>query len=433
MKSLQPNSKLTTKNKLDQWLDRLNQEKIDLGLERCATVYQRLQLEKTSATVITVAGTNGKGSTVAILSALLQALGKSVGSFTSPHLIKYNERICINDQPVSDQNIIDAFEEIKQSSNKTNLSYFEYALLAALINFKRTQVDVILLEVGLGGRLDACNVVNADSTIITSISYDHIDWLGDNLESIGFEKAGIFRAKQQALFADVNCPKSIIKHAKKLGTDLMLFGEDYRFKIQSQGFSFNFAEHNFNSLKTPNLTGNWQLKNASAAIASLLRLGFKLKPKHINQALTTINLPARLQLINKHPAIYLDVAHNLQAASQLAQWLKDNPIKGKTRAVFSVLSDKQFDQWVSCFKGIVDHWFIAELDCPRAMKITDMRQTLADHVGLISIFDDINQAYKMSKQCSKSEDRIIVFGSFYVIAQVLNSNQENLDLPNQSL
>lgn len=407
---------MKAKTALNNWLEQLNQQKIDLGLERVKTVFEKLKLKPPQ--IITVAGTNGKGSVIATLSALLQSKGVRVGCFTSPHLFRFNERITINDEMLSDEAILFAFVQIQSAQKQVNLSYFEYAFLAACYLFEQHQADVWLMEVGLGGRLDAVNVLNADAAIITTIDFDHTHILGDSLEQIGAEKAGILRPGQVACFAAENCPASIVDKAKQINCDLQRCGIDYRVERNDNGFNYHSTKYNYQNLNRPKLRGDWQIDNAAAAINVLSRLGYRFTTEEINAALPNTKLKARLQIIQDSPQVVVDVAHNAQSASALAQWLHNNPAKGTVRAVFSVLADKNLTSWLPQLQAYIDHFFIFELDNPRRSELTDLRQQMADCVGLISCCENAHQAYQQALKCSEKDDRIVIFGSFHVIDEV---------------
>ena len=416
-------SLLMSKKTLDDWLNSLNQDKIDLGLARVKQVYQNLNLRKVQT--ITVAGTNGKGSTVAMLTALLKHQGLKVGAFTSPHIFIFNERIAINGNPVDDEAIVAAFERIDAAKGDVSLSYFEYAFLLSCCVFDMQSVDVQLMEVGLGGRLDAVNVLDADAAIITGIDIDHVDWLGSDLESIGKEKAGILRPGQVATFGAKKCPESVVSHAEAVTCDLQLLNNDYQYTTTGDSFDYQDNKVHMAGLNRPNLQGDWQVQNAAAAINALMRLGYQLKTTEINKAMNDIKLSGRLETISEQPLIIADVAHNAQSARALAQWLKDNPISGQTRAVFSVLKDKQMNTWLPEFDGLIDHWFVFELQGERAMPMTDMRFEMVEHVDLMSCFKSPKEAYALAKLGTKSEDRLLVFGSFHVLDAVLSDANKN--------
>ena len=420
--------KTDTLSKLEQRLVELNQYKIDFGLERLKTVIERLNLTHNLPQIITVGGTNGKGSTVAALSSLLKIKSNSkslaFGAFTSPHIFKFNERININGRLATDEEILNAFEIIDAAKAEIDLSYFEYAFLAAVLLFKQYEVDVMLLEVGLGGRLDAVNCMNADASIVTTVDLDHISWLGDNIESIAHEKAGIMRANNPVIFGDKNTPVAITKHANKVGAKLIQLEQDYQVKLEDNTFNYSYLTHSYAGLKQPHLKGDWQIKNFSSALTALLALGYRFNAEEVQDAIDGWQLKGRLQTIQTEPLVLADVAHNRQAVQLLAQYLKDNPIKGQTRAVFSVLADKQLHTWLSDLDAVIDHWFIFELAGERALDILSLKTALADHVSLFSQYDSGQQAYDMALKCSEAEDRVIVFGSFHVLEGVFE-NQIN--------
>ena len=410
--------KTDTSSKLNQRLDDLNQYKIDLGLDRLQLVLKRLDLLQPSQQIITVGGTNGKGSTVTALSSLLKTQSKSFGVFTSPHIFKFNERININGRLATDDEILQVFEQIDVVRAETSLSYFEYALLAALLLFRQHDVEVMLLEVGLGGRLDATNALDADACVITTVDLDHTAWLGDTIEAIAHEKAGIMRADKPVVFGDVNTPEAIKLHANQLGLHLIQFDVAYQISLHDKAFSYHHLGHSYANLKRPKLKGDWQIKNFSSALTVLLSLGYRFSFDQVQQAIAGWQIKGRLQTIQSAPLVLADVAHNRQSAQQLAQYLNAHPCKGQTRAVFSVLADKQLGDWLGELAELVDHWFVFELAGKRAMGIMELKTTLAEHVGLFSQFDSGQQAYDMALQCSEAEDRVVVFGSFHVLEEV---------------
>ena len=405
-KSLMNNNQNSANISLAQWLARLetgHSKKIDLGLQRVKQVYENLAIAKIAPTIITVAGTNGKGSTVAILSAICQQAGYKVGEFTSPHLLKYNERIKINSQNASDEQIVAAFSMIETACGNISLSYFEYATLAAAIIFKQEHVDIAILEVGLGGRLDSVNTIDTDCAVITTIDIDHCNWLGDSKEAIGYEKAGIMRAGKPAIYGDVNCPQSIIDYAKKIQAELN-FVSDFTIK---DSFSLNIA-------------GDYQIKNVKTAILALKSLNqLQISDENIQQGLKNIQLFARLQIVSHNPEVIVDVSHNQQAAIELSNWLQQNPIKGKTIAVFAVLADKKPINWLHYFQAVIAVWCISQVDSERAMPTNELLQALAESAQLICSFDSVSQAYEKAKIMAEKDDRIIVFGSFYTVSEVL--------------
>ena len=402
------------KKSLESWLNKLeinHSKKIDLGLKRVAAVFKSLNLGKIAPVIISIAGTNGKGSTVAMVSAIAQKSGYKVGEFTSPHILRYNERIKINSIAVSDEHITAAFELIEQNLNGISLSYFEYSTLAAAIIFKQEKVDVAVLEVGLGGRLDSTNVIDSDCAIITTIAIDHTNWLGNTIESIAHEKAGIMRKNKPVIYGDKSCPNSIVQHAKKCGANLIL----------SENVKTN------QPLKL-NIEGEFQQKNAKTAVVALKALSNKLRisDKDIEKGLLDIKLSGRLEVISTNPSIIIDVSHNEQAAQELSHWLKSNPINGKTIAVFAVLSDKNAAGWFKYFKDVIDIWCVSAVDNPRAMPVKDLMTHLANSASLITSFPNVQTAMTKAKVMASPTDRIIVFGSFYTVSDALTSINEFL-------
>jgi len=412
--------KSNKKTALERRLDELNQYKIDLGLDRLKVVIKRLSLDQNLPQIITVGGTNGKGSTVAALCSLLNSLPEKLnyGAFTSPHIFKFNERFNINGRLATDDEILKVFQVIDGAKENINLSYFEYAFLAALLLFTEHEVDVMLLEVGLGGRLDAVNVLDADACIITTVDLDHTDWLGDNVEAIAMEKAGIMRAGKPVVFGDHNAPKSILSNAQKIGAQLIEFNSAYQISISQDMFSYHHQAQSYMNLNRPQLKGDWQIKNFSSALTVLLALDYKFNHTEIQKAIDDWRITGRLQTIQDNPLVLADVAHNRQAVQQLAEYLKTKQVKGKTRAVFSVLEDKHVETWLSELEPVIDHWFVFELAGERAMDALSLKVMLADNVTVFSQFDSGQEAYELALKCSEPEDRVIVFGSFHVLDEV---------------
>lgn len=409
---------LEQNNLLSNRLNQLNQYKIDLGLDRLRTVLQRLNLSELKQQIILVGGTNGKGSTVTALCSMLKTKSKSYGAFTSPHIFKFNERIKVNDTEASDAEIMAAFTLIDEAKQGINLSYFEYAFLAALLIFTQHDVAVIVLEVGLGGRLDATNVMDADVAIITTVDIDHTEWLGDDIESIAQEKAGIMRAQQAVIYGDTNTPVAISQHAQQVAAKLIQFNLDYQISFDQFSVSYSYQSFQYDCLNRPALKGDWQLKNLSSALTAMLELGYLFTHSEIQQSIDNWQIRGRLQTIQNKPLVLADVAHNKQSMTQLVNWLRENPIKGNTRAVFSVLDDKQLDNCLGLLDEVVDHWFVFQLQSERGMAINKLKLTLADHVSLFSTFETASETYKAALVVSKPEDRIIVFGSFHVLEEV---------------
>ncbi|MFV0543445.1 MAG: bifunctional folylpolyglutamate synthase/dihydrofolate synthase [Marinicella pacifica] len=408
---------------LDQWLAGFNENKIDLGLSRVQTVLSRPPFHQINAKIITVGGTNGKGSTVTAVSALLNAAGYRVGTFTSPHIFRYNERIQIDGQAQSDAAIVAAFAAIDEIREAVPLSYFEYAFLAGLYIFHQARVDYMVLEVGLGGRLDAVNALDSDLSIITTVDIDHSHWLGDSIEAIAAEKAAIMRSGCVMVYGDTDCPKAILNRAKDEQVRLLQASIDFNSSMHSKGFDFRQGNTQFNNLPLPRMAGDVQVRNFTTALTAVLTLEKKLDASIIGHALATWKIPGRIQTIHDNPHVIVDVAHNRQSVDTLSQYLTQNPVKGLTRAVFSVLKDKQAESWLPDINQQVDHWFIFALHGERALDIQSLKQQLADAGALLSVCADGSNAYHHALSLSKSEDRVIVFGSFHVLDTVFTKKQ----------
>ncbi len=419
------------------WQESLHFSAIDLGLDRVRRVAERLDLLQAHCPVITVAGTNGKGSTVALLTSLLTASGYQVGTYTSPHILRYNERVTLNTQPVSDELLCAAFTAIDGVRGDISLTFFEFGTLAAMWVFRQAAVDVVVLEVGLGGRLDATNVWDADAAIITAIGIDHIEWLGDSRELIGAEKAGIARAGKPLICGDPNPPASIAALASKLGAHLFQLGLHFMVEMGAgRCFSVNLnpnlqpsdsdlsAGSNWVDLPLPALEGDVQALNAACALMalrelqSLLPLGGRAA---LEAGLSQVSLAGRLQKLQNHPDVWVDVAHNPHAAENLAVWLKKNPVEGHTYVIFSILSDKDIAGVITPLLPYVDEWHLFPLDSLRAMPLDVMQSALhACHVTRHVAHDSFPQAWQQLGLRLNVDDRVVIFGSFLVVSSVLD-------------
>ncbi|MDO8300423.1 bifunctional tetrahydrofolate synthase/dihydrofolate synthase [Lacisediminimonas sp.] len=420
---------------LSDWLARLetmHYKAIDMGLERVAEVRQRLGLDF-DCPVITVGGTNGKGSTCAMLEAIFLQGGYRVGLYTSPHLLRFNERARINGAIVTDAALIEQFEAVDAARGELSLTYFEFTTLAILRMFAAAGLDVVILEVGLGGRLDAVNVIDADVAIITSIDLDHTDYLGDTREAIGMEKAGIFRAGKTAICSDPQPPASLLAHAQKIGADLWLFGRDFNYSGDKLQWSYGGREQRRNSLGYPALRGANQLLNASAAIAACeaLRMRLPLSAQEIRTGLAMVELPGRFQVLPGRPTVILDVAHNPHAASTLAHNLDNMGFYRFTYAVFGCMQDKDIAGVVAKLKTQVDHWYLSALPIPRAANTeqletavlsADVTQSIEpQHDKSIKQFSSPAEAFHAALSAAGEDDRIVVFGSFFTVAGVMEA------------
>jgi len=415
-----------------QWQEKLNPKEIDLGLERVATVLKNLNFTSSFfCPVITVAGTNGKGSTVAFLESILFQSKNSVGSYTSPHLFKYNERIRINQQAVSDADLCEAFNIIDKARGDIALTYFEFGTLAALVIFKKYNVDVAVLEVGLGGRLDAVNVIDADVAVISSIGIDHVDWLGNDIDVIAREKSGIMRAHKPALISLFNPPATLLKHAQDNNVKLVRLGQDYLYQgLSNTHWQLNGPNLHLGDLPMPALKGSFQLQNAAAAIMAVHCLGLKktASSQNIADALQQVKLAGRYQQLSDSPPIFVDVAHNQQSAQMLHDVLSDTSTGGNTIAVVAMLADKAITEVLAAVNPQIDQWVSAGLAVSRANSAKNMAQAVRDLDSdvKLSVCENVAEACVKAQTLATRNDRIIVFGSFYTVSEAMNFfNSEN--------
>ena len=398
---------------------------ITLGLSRVEAVAAHLGVLQT-VPVITVAGTNGKGSTCAMLECILGSAGYRVGLYTSPHLLDYNERVRIGGMAASDAVLCTAFagvEEARQAAGGVNLSYFEFGTLAAWHCFGAERVDAVILEVGLGGRLDAVNCFDADCAIVTSIDLDHTEYLGDTREAIGFEKAGVFRAGRPAICGDREPPQSLVAHALAIGADLQVLGRDFGYLRQESQWQYRSRAGKKSGLAYPALHGVHQLHNASSALAALEALAARLPVamQDIRRGLSEVELPGRFQVLPGRPTIVLDVAHNPQAVRALSDNLGNMAFHPETWAVFGMLRDKDIRAVVSAIKDRITRWLPCSLPGPRAADAAEVAQMLRE-MGItesLPQFDGAAAAFRHARVTANESDRILVFGSFLTVADVL--------------
>ncbi len=407
-------------------LESLHPKTIALGLERVAQVKQRLNLNP-DFPVIVVGGTNGKGSVCAMLEAILYAAGYKVGCYTSPHLLNYNERVRVDKQPVSDAELCASFEQIEQVRGDTALTYFEFGTLAAMQCFIAHKVEVAILEVGLGGRLDAVNVFDSDCALVTSVDIDHVDYLGDTREKIAFEKAGIFRAGKAAICADPNVPDSLRGHAKNIGAELWCIGSDFGCTPHQGQWDYRSKIGARNALPHPALRGAFQLNNASAVLAVLdvLQARLPVSMAAVRRGLTEVELTGRFQFVPGKPQLILDVAHNPHAARSLAQNFANLPPCPHTYAVFAMLKDKDMAGVVELMNPHVDTWLVAGIDAPRGATSEELVQVLAAAKvrGRVIAFENVAAALRFAYKAAGENDRIAAFGSFYTVAAVMQEQQ----------
>ncbi len=370
-----------------------------------------------------VGGTNGKGSTCAFLERILLEAGYRTGLYTSPHLLRYNERVRVGGEEASDQALAEAFERVESARGDIALTYFEFGTLAALWIFAQARVEAQVLEVGLGGRLDAVNIVDADCAIVVSVDLDHQGYLGPDRESIGFEKAGIFRAGRPAVVGDDEPPRRLLEHAAAVGADLQRFGVDFRYEAAERQWNFIGRRGTKRALPMPALRGTFQLRNASCALAALDELAERLPVSlgEVKRALATVRLPGRLQVLPGRPAVILDVAHNPQAARTLAAGLGEMPFAERTLAVFGILADKDVAGVVDAVRHRIDRWYVAAPPSERAASAASVAAVLAER-GLAQAtrtFATIDSAFDAARREAGANDRIVVFGSFYTVAEAM--------------
>ena len=407
---------------------------IDMGLDRVRAVKERLALAF-SCPVIMVAGTNGKGSTCAMLEAILLRAGYQVGLYIKPHFLDFNERARVNGELASDEALIASFNAVEGQRGDTDLTYFEFTTLAIMHLLSQATMDVVILEVGLGGRLDAVNVIDADVSIVTSVDIDHTAYLGDTREKIGFEKAGIFRPGKPAICSDPVAPASLVAHAEAIGADLWLIGRDFNYSGDKQQWNYGGRELRRNALAYPSLRGANQLLNASAALAALevLRMQLPVGAQDVRTGLVVVELPGRFQVLPGRPTVIFDVAHNPHAAAALGQNLGNMGFHPYTFAVFGIMQDKDIDGVIAPLAEVVDHWCVADLPSPRS---TDGASLVARLEALpagdakpgersVTRFADPAQAFANAMSRAGENDRIVVFGSFHTVAGVMAARKNS--------
>jgi len=413
---------------LDGWLDRierLHHRPIELTLERVREVAARLDVAPTCPTIV-VGGTNGKGSTCAMLDSILRSAGYRVGLYSSPHLLCFNERARVDGTVASDTQLIEQFEAVEAARHDTSLTYFEFTTLAVLRMFRQQQLDAAVLEIGLGGRLDAVNLVDADCAIVTSIDIDHIEFLGPTREHIGYEKAHIYRRGCPAICADPQPPQTLIDVAKENDADLWQIGRDFIARGDRQQWSYSGRRQRRASLPYPALRGANQLLNAAGALAALEALVDRLpvSQQAVRQGLLAVDLPARFQVLPGKPAVVLDVAHNPHAASVLAANLDQMGFYPTTHAVFGMLRDKDARGVVARLGDRVDHWHVGPTPGARGADTAWMAEAVDAHMvrgegRSLHRHDSIVAAYRTALESAHADDRIVVFGSFTTVAEVM--------------
>jgi dihydrofolate synthase / folylpolyglutamate synthase len=421
-------SKPTTAAEWLAYIEALHPKAIAMGLDRVKTVADNLLLNP-NFPIITVAGTNGKGSVCAMLSHIYAQAGYRVGCYTSPHLNRYNERVSVNLQHITDDDLCAAFAAVEAARGDVTLTYFEMGTLAAMWHFCRQNLDVCILEVGLGGRLDAVNVFEPACSIVTTVDLDHMEFLGDTREKIGFEKAGVFRANKLAICGDENPPQTLLDYATTIGAHLALINRNFQINKTPTGSQYS-SENTTLTLSNIALHGDFQLNNAACALRAVQALQAKLPTANtsINAALRAVSLAGRFQQIHENPPIIVDVAHNPQAAQSLAHNLRASPCAGRTLAVFAMLADKDIEGVISAVAAEIDVWFAADIDNARGAKASELQAKLlkVTDAAAILLYTNVTLALQAAYKNAVKNDRIIVFGSFYTVADAVASEFNDL-------
>lgn len=411
-----------------QYIESAHPKPIDLGLMRVRMVVNRLNL-KLSCVKIIVGGTNGKGSTCSILESILLKAGYRIGLYTSPHLLSFNERARINGNYAKDQDLVSQFSIIEKARGNISLTYFEFTTLAILNLFFESDLDVVILEVGLGGRLDAVNCIDADCAIITNISLDHTDFLGNTLEKISFEKAHICRPDKPVICGDSNPPSALLDCIRSIGANPWLFKQDFHYIDHAQGWDYIGISQCWHKLARPTLRGISQLTNASTALAALevVRTQLPISREAVHSGLAQVVLPGRFHIYSRRPMIILDVAHNTNAAEVLAYNLKNMDSFSRTHAVFGMLTDKNISGVVSEMRHYIDYWYCIGLTGPRGCtsqalsKIVkhSLRSPKNKCLAPVYTYENVNAGLTAALENVEEDDRIVVFGSFLTVAEVL--------------
>ncbi|MGP4843186.1 bifunctional tetrahydrofolate synthase/dihydrofolate synthase [Marinobacter sp. 1Y8] len=405
---------------LDLWLsylEALHPTEIDLGLDRVLMVLRRLFPRRPAARIVTIGGTNGKGSTVAALERLLIDSGRTVGAYTSPHLLRYNERVRINGADVSDDVLVSAFEAVEQARKNVSLTYFEFGTLAGFVVLANAGVEDWILEVGLGGRLDAVNVLDADLAILTSVDIDHVAWLGNDRDTIGFEKAGILRPDQSAIYADEDPPRSVLQQAAAQRVQLKRFGVDYHIGNSNGVTRFVGDEGDWEAVWP---ASRLPVRSLAAAVQAMRILSPETSAVRISESVGKVTLAGRFEQRGTAPYVVLDVGHNPHAARWLSNQVQELGLSGKVRAVYACLSDKDSAGVMIAMAGVVDSWYLAPLDVPRGLSVDELRQVAGEVLSPesdIQTADNVAAAMQAAIADAGAEDCVLVFGSFFTVAE----------------
>ncbi len=404
-----------------QYIEALHPKSISMGLDRVSEVKNRLGLDP-AFPLIVVGGTNGKGSTCAMLESIYHQAGYRVATYSSPHLLRYNERVRINSIEVSDEVLVNAFRVVEEARQEVQLTYFEFGTLAAVWCFMQQDVEIGILEVGLGGRLDAVNVFEPNCNIVTTIDIDHIDFLGNSRDSIGFEKSGIFRRNVPAICGDRFPPVTLINHALEIDADLRMLGRDFNLSVHEDKWDF-LGTGTIENLPFPALIGEFQLDNAACALAAIeaMQGTLPITRAEVVSGLNSVSLAGRFQSVGAHPAIILDVTHNPHAALALAENLSQSKIQGKTIAVFAMLADKDVAGVISALVPQIDAWYLSSVEHARGASTDQLAEVFNKNAvkQQIHSFDNLADAFRQACLDASKNDRIVVFGSFFTVAEVL--------------
>lgn len=415
------------KDTLVEWLDYVlaghPENVIELGLGRMKTMINRLQIAF-DCPVITVAGTNGKGSTCAMLESIYRAAGCKTAMHTSPHMLRFNERACINGKEVEDGLLVEAFEEVERVRDGLPLTYFEFTALAILRVFQKACPDVVILEIGLGGRLDAINALESTASIVTTVGIDHEAYLGNTRDAIGWEKAHIYRKGHPAVCADPNPPRKLVQYAQALGADLILRGKDFEIEALPEGLMRFQMQGQVWTLPVPALAGANQIDNAAGVLAIVASLFSKLpvSEEQIAEGLRSVRVTARFEKVQTDPDVILDVGHNPHAANVLAQNVRALKTQGKVIAVFGMLADKDMLDVVKIMSPVINEWFITGLPGPRGASAEELRRVMLE-AGVteanIHVCDGVADAFERAKREAAITDKILIFGSFVTVTAAL--------------
>ena len=413
---------------LKQWLNYLEQlhpSEIDMGLARVQNVAQRLGLPRIAQKIVTVTGTNGKGSTCALLASLVAGQGLSVGVYSSPHLLRYNERVRINGAEVSDTQLCTAFSAVEAARGEVSLTYFEMGTLAAFWLFAQNSLDIVILEVGLGGRLDAVNIVDADIAVVTTIGIDHKDWLGDTRDSVAYEKSGIFRSGRPAVCGDLDPPAQLLTQAALLNTPLVLRGRDFDLAFAEHVWHWRGVDGHGQPIQLQDIPLlSLPAENAAVALQVYALLNLPWQPQAMLASLREASMQGRLQEVTvqwqgRTLHLMLDVAHNPHAAHYLANRLVDKPIKGRRLAVLGVLDDKDLSGVLDCMQTQIINWAVAELPSTRSCRVEYLQEALDTRQAQVKSCASIAEAIEAQCAQATENDQIIIFGSFYTVAEAL--------------